>query len=138
MKYFISAAEESGEIYGARIVKELKAIDTDAEFEGVGGDRMKAAGVKLLYHSKDLAAIGLIDILKKIFFFKKVLGEIGNRLKSHRYDAVIIIDAPELNFRIGKMAHKAGIPVFYYVCPQLWAWRSYRVNSVKKWVDTML
>ncbi len=138
MKFFISAGEESGEIYGARLAAEFKKLNPDVELAGIGGDRMKAEGVKIFHHVREMAAIGLIDILKKIFFFKKVLGEIKENIEKEEYDALILIDAPELNFRIGKFAYGAGVPVFYYVCPQLWAWRTYRANSLKSWVDTML
>lgn len=138
MRYFIIAAEESAEIYGARLVKEIKAKDDYATFEGIGGNRMQKEGVKVLYKAHELALIGIVDIFKKIFFLRRVLGEIKARLKKGEIDVVILLDAPELNFRVGKFAHSVGIPVFYYVCPQLWAWRSYRANSLRKWVDTML
>lgn len=138
MRYFIIAAEESAEIYGARLVRELKRKDDYATFEGIGGNRMQKEGVKLLYMAHELALIGIVDIFKKIFFLRRVLGEIKARLKKGEVDVVILLDAPELNFRVGKFAHSLGIPVFYYVCPQLWAWRSYRAKSLAKWVDTML
>ncbi len=138
MKFFIAAGEESGEIYGARLIKEIKKLHPDAEFTGLGGDRMMKEGLRLLYHCRDLAAIGLVDILRKIAYFKSVIDGLKNIIREGGYDAVILIDAPELNFRIGKAAHEAGIPVFYYVCPQLWSWRTYRVNSVRQWADTML
>ena len=138
MRYFIIAAEESAEIYGARLVKEIKKKDDYATFEGIGGDRMQKEGVKLMYKAHELALIGVVDIFKKIFFVRKVLSEIKARLKKGEIDAIILLDAPELNFRVGKFAHSVGIPVFYYVCPQLWAWRSYRAKSMRKWVDTAL
>ena len=138
MRYFIIAAEESAEIYGARLVKEIKKKDDYATFEGIGGDRMQKEGVKLMYQAHELALIGVVDIFKKIFFVRRVLGEIKARLKKGEIDAIILLDAPELNFRVGKFAHSVGIPVFYYVCPQLWAWRSYRAKSLRKWVDTAL
>jgi len=138
VKFFIAAGEESGEIYGARLINEIKKLHPEAEFTGLGGDRMVKEGLSLLYHCRDLSAIGLVDILKKIVYFKSVIDGLKSIIREGGYDAVILIDAPELNFRLGKAAHEAGIPVFYYVCPQLWSWRTYRVNSVRQWVDTML
>jgi len=138
MRIFISAGEESGEVYGAGIMREMKKIHPDIQFVGIGGDRMQAEGLEVLHHIKEMAAIGIVDILKKYFFFRSVLKEIKAKLNKEEFDAVILIDAPELNFRIGRPADEAGIPVFYYVCPQIWAWRTHRVNIVRQWVDTML
>ena len=138
MKFLIVAGEESGEIYGAHLIREIKKILPDAQFSGIGGDRMAAEGFHVNHHCSEMASIGLVHMLKKIAFFLGVLGEIRARIKQKEYDAVILIDYPDFNLRVAKEAFASKVPVFYYVCPQFWAWRRYRVRSVKKWIDTMM
>lgn len=138
MRFLIIAGEESGEIYGARLMREIKAAIPNAEFHGVGGDRMAAEGLRLIQHCKDMASIGVVQMLEKIVYFLGVLNDVRARVKRRDYDAIILIDYPDFNLRVARAGHEAGVPVFYYVCPQFWAWRQYRVRAVKKWVDTML
>ncbi|MBI5637825.1 MAG: lipid-A-disaccharide synthase [Nitrospinae bacterium] len=138
MRFLIIAGEESGEIYGARLMREIKAVMPDAEFHGVGGDRMAAEGLRLIQHCKDMASIGVVQMLEKIVYFLGVLNDVRARVKRRDYDAIILIDYPDFNLRVARAGHGAGVPVFYYVCPQFWAWRRYRIRAVKRWVDTML
>ncbi len=138
MRFLIVAGEESGEIYGARLMREIKAVMPDAEFHGVGGDRMVAEGLRIIQHCKDMASIGVVQMLEKIGYFLGVLNDMRARVKRRDYDAIILIDYPDFNLRVARAGHDAGVPVFYYVCPQFWAWRRYRIRAVKKWVDTML
>ena len=138
MKFLIIAGEVSGEVYGAHLIREIKKILPDAQFSGIGGDRMAAEGFHIHHHCSEMASIGLVHMLKKISFFLGVLGEIRARIKLKEYDAVILIDYPDFNLRVAKEAFASKVPVFYYVCPQFWAWRRYRVRAVKKWVDTMM
>ena len=138
MKFLIIAGEESGEIYGATLIREIKRLLPDARFSGIGGDRMAAEGFHIHHHCSEMASIGLVHMLKKISFFLGALGEMRARIRQKEYDAVILIDYPDFNLRVAKEAFLAKVPVFYYVCPQFWAWRLYRVRSVRKWVDTMM
>ncbi len=138
MKFLIIAGEESGEIYGARLMREIKMVMPDAEFHGVGGDRMVAEGLHIIQHCRDMASIGLVQMLEKIGYFLRVFLDIRARVKQREYDAIILIDYPDFNLRVARAGHMAGVPVFYYVCPQFWAWRQYRIKAVQKWVDTMM
>lgn len=137
MRFLIIAGEESGEIYGARLMRELKAVIPGAQFSGVGGDRMAGEGLRIIQHCRDMASIGLAQMLEKIGFFIGVLNGLRAKIRGGEYDAVILIDYPDFNLRIARAAHESGLPVFYYVCPQFWAWRSYRINAVKRWVTRM-
>ncbi|MFQ5431348.1 MAG: lipid-A-disaccharide synthase [Nitrospinota bacterium] len=138
MKFLIIAGEESGEIYGAALIREIKRLLPEAQFSGIGGDRMAAEGFHINHHCSEMASIGVVHMLKKISFFLGALGEIRARIKQKEYDAVILIDYPDFNLRVAREAFASNVPVFYYVCPQFWAWRRYRVRSVRKWVDTMM
>lgn len=138
MKFLIVAGEESGEIYGAGLMREIKKLNPEAGFEGIGGDRMEAEGLSVIRHCREMASIGVVNLLKNITFFLVVLNGVRDRVANGNYDAVILIDYPDFNLRVARAGFDAGIPVFYYVCPQFWAWRRYRIRSVRKWVDTML
>lgn len=138
MKILIVAGEQSGEIYGARLIREIKKLDESARFAGIGGDLMKAEGMELYNHVSEMASIGVVNMLEKLSFFLGVLRDIRQKVQDKLFDAVILIDYPDFNLRVARAASEAGTPAFYYVCPQFWAWRRYRVNAVRKWIDTML
>src|ERR1700730_15132157 len=134
----ISAGEASGEMYGAQLVDALRRRDPALEFIGVGGDRMRAAGCDTVADSKDLAVVGISEILShlpKIWaLFHKLIAEANKR----KPDLAIVIDSPAFNWRVARQMHKRGIPVVYYVCPQFWAWRQGRVRLLRKYVDKAL
>ncbi len=138
MKFLIIAGEESGEIYSARLMREIKKQNPGAEFAGIGGDRMAAEGMSLLHHVSEMASIGLLDMLKNLSRLLGILNQTRGLAAGGKFDAVILIDYPDFNLRVARAASEAGVPVFYYVCPQFWSWRTYRVNACRKWVDTML
>ena len=102
------------------------------------GPRMRRAGVDTLYDIAQMSSVGVASMLGRIRFFLKVLNEFRARISDGEYEAVIIIDYPDFNLRIAKSADSAGTPVFYYVCPQLWAWRRYRLRAVRSCVDMMM
>jgi lipid-A-disaccharide synthase len=134
----ISAGEASGEMYGAQLIEALRRRDPSLEFFGVGGDRMRAAGCDTVVDAKDLAVVGISEIvshLPKIYgLFHKLIAEADRR----RPDLAIIIDSPAFNWRVARQMSPRGIPVVYYVCPQFWAWRQGRVRLLRKYVDKAL
>jgi lipid-A-disaccharide synthase len=150
VRILISAGEASGEMYGGLLIAALRrlagespattqAIPTqDLEFFGVGGDRMRAAGCDTVVDAKDLAVVGISEILghlPKIWgLFHKLIAEADKR----KPDLAIVIDSPAFNWRVARQMHKRGIPVVYYVCPQFWAWRQGRVRLLRKYVDKAL
>ncbi len=138
MLILISAGEASGEMYGARLIEALRFRDSSLQFFGVGGDRMRAAGCDTVVDAKDLAVVGISEIvshLPKIYgLFHKLIAEADRR----RPDLAIIIDSPAFNWRVARQMRKRGIPVVYYVCPQFWAWRQGRVRLLRKYVDKAL
>jgi lipid-A-disaccharide synthase len=134
----ISAGEASGEMYGAQLIEALRLRDPSLEFFGVGGDRMRAAGCDTVVDAKDLAVVGISEIvshLPKIYgLFRKLIAEADRR----RPDLAIVIDSPAFNWRVARQMRKRGVPVVYYVCPQFWAWRQGRVRLLRKYVDKAL
>ncbi len=137
MKYYIIAGEASGDLHGANLIKELKNLEAEASIRCWGGDKMKAAGGEVVKHIKDLAFMGFFEVLKH-------LGTILNNIKfckqdilSFQPDVVILIDYPGFNFRLFKFLKLHRFKVFYYISPQIWAWRTSRVYQVKEYVDRM-
>jgi len=125
-------------MYGAQLIEALHRLDPTLEFLGVGGDRMRAAGCDTVFDSKDLAVVGITEILShlpKIWgLFRKLIAAADRR----KPDLAIVIDAPAFNWRVARAMHKRGIPVVYYVCPQFWAWRQGRVRLLRRYVTKAL
>ena len=138
VRILISAGEASGEMYGAQLIEALHRRDPFLEFFGVGGDRMRAAGCDTVVDARDLAVVGISEIvshLPKIYgLFRKLIAEADRR----RPDLVVVIDSPAFNWRVARQMRKRGIPVVYYVCPQFWAWRQGRVRLLRKYVNKAL
>jgi lipid-A-disaccharide synthase len=138
LSFLISAGEASGEAYGAQLISALRSLAPDADFFGLGSDRMRAAGCDTVIDAREVSVVGLAEVvshLPKIYGeFRKLLREVDMR----RPSAAILIDFPDFNFRLARKLHARGIPVFYYVSPQLWAWRKGRINLVRKYVRKML
>ena len=136
-KYYIIAGEASGDLHGANLIKEIKKLDSNAEFRCWGGDLMKAEGVDLVKHYKDLAFMGFLEVIKNIRTIFKNLKFCKEDILKNKPDAVIFIDYPGFNLRIAEFVHQEGIPTLYYVSPQVWAWKQSRVEKIKKIVDRM-
>ena len=138
MRFLISAGEASGELYGAGLIEALRRRAPDAGFFGVGGQRMRDAGFDTVIDAHEISVLGLAEVvthLPKIYGkFKRLVREARNR----KPDAAILIDFPDFNLRLARQLHQLGIPVIYYVSPQLWAWRQGRVDQIKKYVRKML
>ena len=138
MQILFSAGETSGEMYGAQLIEALRRRDPSLEFFGAGGDRMRAAGCDTVVDAKDLAVVGITEILShlpKIWgLFHKLIAEADKR----HPDLTVVIDSPAFNWRVARQMRKRGIPVVYYVCPQFWAWRQGRVKLLRNYVGLAL
>ncbi len=137
-KVLLIAGEESGDIYAGRIISHLMKISPGLRVEGIGGERMRKSGGHTFYDISEMSTVGFISVIGRIPFYRRVLKDLKARIASGEYDSIILIDYPDFNLRVAKMAEKSGVPVFYYVCPQFWAWRRYRVRAVRKLVDMMI
>lgn len=138
MKYFLIAGEASGDLHGANLMKELKNVDTDAEFVFWGGDKMNAQGGKMLKHYAELAFMGFAEVLLNIRTINKNFELCRNQLSEHKPDVIILIDYPGFNLRMAKYAKETlKLKVFYYISPKIWAWKKNRAYKIKKYVDKM-
>jgi lipid-A-disaccharide synthase len=137
MKYFIIAGEQSGDLHGSNLVRELLVADKNAEIICWGGDLMEAAGARLLVHYKKMAFMGFISVLKNLGAISKNLNLCKQNITDYNPDVLIFIDYPGFNLRIAEFAKKEGYRTFYYISPKLWAWNEGRVKKVKKYIDRM-
>ena len=133
----IVAGEASGDMHGANLVREMLKIDPALNFYGIGGKKLREEGVKLLANVSDMAVVGLTEVISKLGSILKIMGMMKRSLDVRRPDLVILIDYPDFNIPLAKAAKKRGIKVFYYISPQVWAWRKSRINKIKKLVDKM-
>lgn len=135
MNYFISVGEASGDIHAAALIRSLREVDSHARFTFLGGDLMAAeAGHDPLIHYRDMAFMGFVEVARHL---PKVLGNLSaarRAIEKERPDALILVDYPSFNLKLAKTAAKLGIPVYYYISPKVWAWKEYRVKSIKRLV----
>jgi len=139
---FISAGEASGEHYGALILaslrKRLAAAGQTATFFGMGGARMEAAGLERIVRAEEMAVMGLTEVLRHLPHIYRELERLKQSIRERRPMVAILIDFPDLHFRVARELHRLGIPVVFFVSPQLWAWKKHRIKFVQKYIDRML
>jgi len=133
----IIAGEASGDMHGASLVQEMLKIEPSLNFYGVGGNRLREAGVKLVANVSEMAVVGLTEVISKLGKFISVMNLLKKSLDDVNPDLVILIDYAGFNLRLAKAVHKRGIKVFYYISPQVWASRKGRIREIKKYVNKM-
>jgi len=141
-KIWIFAGEASGDTYGAQLAKSIRELEHQAgneiEIAGMGAGKMKAAGVDIMVDSSELGVMGLFEVMKIIFTIIKIFFFLKNKAIKERPDAVVLIDYPGFNLRFAKEMHKRGIPVIWYVSPQIWSWHKSRIHKLAKYCEKML
>jgi lipid-A-disaccharide synthase len=138
MRIFISAGEPSGDLHGANLVRALRQRQPEIECVGFGGERLAAAGCRLLYPLCSLAVMWFARVLAQAPLFLRLLSQADRFFRHQRPDAVILIDYPGFHWWLARRAHFHGIPVFYFVPPQLWGWAGWRVSKMRRFVDHVL
>jgi len=131
----IIAGEASGDLHGSRLVRAMRKRSPALFFCGIGGKFLREAGVRILVEASALSVVGLTEAFSKIPVLAKGMAVVKRLLKSLRPDLLILIDFPDFNLYAAAVAKKLGIPVLYYISPQIWAWRPGRINKIKKIVD---
>ena len=137
-RILIIAGEASGDCHAASLVKAINRISPDMTFFGIGGKGMQDAGVNIIYNIVNLAVIGPIDAIRHYNKLRNVYYNLCNLIKNDRPDCAILIDYPGFNLKIAKDLKKQGIPIIYYISPQIWAWGRARIKNMKQLVDKVL
>ncbi len=138
MKFFIIAGEASGDMHGANLLKAIKSLQPNAQFEGFGGQRLQTEGMKVLRPLDKLNFMGFVEVVKNLGTVRENFKICKKALTENKPDAIILIDYPGFNLRMAKWAKQRGIKVFYYISPQVWAWKESRVVKMKKYIDRLM
>ncbi len=157
MRFLLSAGEASGDTYGAQLMDALRQLalapeqanrsaasvqisgaNAEPTFFGMGGEKMRAAGCELLVHANEVAVVGLVEVLTHLPDIRRRFKHLVAEAARRKPDAAVLIDFPDFNLRLARELHKLGIPIFYFVSPQIWAWRTGRVKQIQKYVRKMI
>lgn len=138
MKYYLIAGERSGDLHASNLMKSLKAQDSQAEFRFFGGDQMQAVGGEMVVHFKQLAFMGLAEVLRNIFTISKYIKQCKLDIENWQPDVLILVDYGGFNLKIADFAKKSGLKVVFYISPKVWAWNQKRAYKIKARVDKML
>jgi len=137
-KVLILAGEVSGDLHGSNLVRAMKSFSPDLEFFGIGGDRMRKAGVDLLYHIDQISLMGFVEVLRHIPSLRKIKERLLSFVRINSIDAIVLIDYPGFNLSFAKSVSEFCKKVYYYISPQLWAWGKNRIEIIKKHVQKMI
>ncbi len=137
-RFFMVAGEESGDLHGAKLINAIKKKSPSAKFIGHGGEKMKSAGMEILEHVNDLAMMGFTEVVKHLPYMIKVMGATLKKIQEVKPHRLILIDYPGFNLRLAKKVHPLGLPITYFILPQVWAWNEKRVNTIRQCVDQAL
>src|SRR6476620_8571146 len=138
MNFLLSAGEASGDTYGAQLADALRYLAPAATFFGMGGEKMQTSGVDLLVHANEVAVVGLAEVVTHLPAIRRRFRHLVTEAARRKPDAAVLIDFPDFNLRLARELHRLGIPVFYFVSPQIWAWRTGRVKQIQKYVRKMI
>ena len=138
MQFLLSSGEASGDTYGAQLIEALGQLAPGARFFGMGGETMRAAGCELLVEAKEVAVVGLVEVIRHLPDIRKRFRHLVDEAAKRKPDAAVLIDFPDFNLRLARELHRLGIPVFYFVSPQIWAWRTGRVKQIQRYVRKMI
>ncbi len=138
LKIMISAGEASGDRLGAGLARSLSRLHPGVEILGMGGDEMADAGVRLVQHASEVAVVGFVEVIKHLPTIRRAMGRLETAVRNERPDILVPIDFPDFNLRFAARVHPAGVPIVYYVSPQVWAWRRGRVRTMRALLRRML
>lgn len=137
-RLLVVAGEASGDLHGARLITELKALAPSVETFGLGGDEMRRAGCATVADSAEISVVGLTEALRVLGRAREIFAAILSEVDRRPPRAAVLVDFPEFNLRLARQLKRRGIPVLYYISPQVWAWRRRRVKTIARLVDRML
>ena len=134
----VIAGEISGDMHAAGVIRELKTLDPTIRYYGIGGPRLRAEGMETFHDVREMGVMGIVEVLKRIFFFRRVFRQMEAIARDRKPDAVLLVDYPGFNLRFAASAHAMGIKVIYYICPQVWAWNRARIPKMAAVVDRLM
>src|SRR5579883_550827 len=137
-RVMLIAGEASGDLHGSGVVRELKALRPQTELFGIGGDKMQAEGMQLLRYVREMSFLGFAEVVEHLPFIRKVLRECERDLITRKPDVLVLIDYPGFNLKLARIAQAHGVPIIYYISPQVWAWHASRVKQMKTLINKML
>lgn len=134
----VVAGEASGDKHAAGMIAAARALDPGLRFAGIGGPRMRAAGVEILFEAAEISVVGISEVIERLPAIRRALRTIKARLSERKPAALLLIDFPDFNLTVAKHAARLGVPVVYFISPQVWAWRARRVHQIRQRVRRML
>jgi lipid-A-disaccharide synthase len=137
-RVLIVAGEASGDLHGANLVRAVHRLAPEIRFYGIGGERLREAGAELLFHSSRLAVVGIAEVFGKLRSVSSALGRVKGFLGREAPALAILIDFPDFNLHLATHLKRRGIPILYYISPQIWAWRGWRIRRIRRLVDKMV
>ena len=137
-RLFMVAGEASADLHASALLKELKKLHPEIECFGVGGARLREAGMNILLESERLNVVGISDWFDRAGEVLRGYRTVVNTLKAHPPDFAVLLDLPDFNLRLAKLLKRMRVPVIYYISPQVWAWRKYRIHQIKRDIDLMM
>ena len=137
-KVLIVTGEASGDLHASHLVKEMLTLEPNLYCYGMGGEKLRAAGAHIVFDIAQLAVMGITEVIRHFGQIYRVFTTLKGILKNDRPDLIILVDYPDFNLRLAKVAHKYGVPVLYYISPQIWAWRTNRIKQIAKVVKKMI
>jgi lipid-A-disaccharide synthase len=138
LRLLLSCGEASGDLYAGALTRELRALDPTIAVAGLGGPQFTAAGGRLIDDYRDLAVTGLTEVIAKLPRSYSALRSMVAAAQTERPDALVVIDFPDFNFRLARRVKRLGVPIVYYIAPQIWAWRASRLETIRKIADQVL
>lgn len=138
MKLCVVAGEASGDLHASGVLREIRRLDPSAEAFGFGGDLLAGEGMRILHHVRELGIVGLFNVIRHLGRFRIIFRELMNEIRREKPDLVLLVDYPDFNLRVAAQVKALGIPVVYFISPQVWAWRRRRVHAIARNVNHML
>jgi lipid-A-disaccharide synthase len=137
-RLLVSSGEASGELYAAELVRHVRGLTGSLEVIGLGGDRLAAEGAMLVAHVRELAVVGLLEVVSHLPRLRRVLASLLQEVERRPPDLAVLIDYPDFNLRLARELRRRGVRVAYYVSPQIWAWRRGRIRTIRETAEKML
>jgi lipid-A-disaccharide synthase len=137
-KLFVLAGEVSGDLHAAGVIAELLKAKPDLRVFGIGGEKLRNLGAELLYDTGQMSIMGFVDVLKHSLFLRRVFRDLKEAVRREKPQAAFLIDYPGMNLVMARFFHELGIPVIFYVSPQVWAWKEGRVKAIRSYIDRLL